>query len=233
MKNQSWALFPAALVAALAVAGCGLGKSSSAASPPARPSATVLRDDVMTGLNKAKSVHVSGTEKESGTTYAMNLGLTRSGASSGSVSVGHASFTLLSTGGHTYIEVTAGFMKYAKLPSAACSLMCGKYLELSPSDAKSMVGSLSLKSLFDSVTSKTFTFRYGGNATVNGQPAWLMLVSDGSTLYVSTQGKHYLLRAIGPRDNKGQLDFTQWNSVKVPPVPPASKVVNLSQLQGS
>jgi hypothetical protein len=231
MKNQSWAFFPVALVAALAVAGCGggLGKTSS---PPARPAPAVLAKEVSAAMKKASSVHISGTVRSSGDTVVLDLGLTRSGDGAGSMSVGKASVSVLSTGGHTYITVTAGFVKAEKMPPATCSLMCGKYLELSPSDAKSMLGDMTMHSVVDQPIGAG-TFRYGGSATIDGQPAWLIHNLDGSTVYVSAQGSHYPLRVIMPSgSDKGQLDFTQWDSVKIPPAPPASKVVNMSQLEG-
>jgi hypothetical protein len=65
--------------------------------------------------------------------------------------------------------------------------------------------------------------------TVNGRPAWQMRASDGSTVYVAAQGPPYPLRLTkGP----SRIDFTQWNSVTIPPPPPASQVVDLSQLTG-
>jgi hypothetical protein len=56
-----------------------------------------------------------------------------------------------------------------------------------------------------------------------------MRASDGSTVYVAAQGPPYPLRLTkGP----SRIDFTQWNSVTIPPPPPASQVVDLSQLTG-
>jgi hypothetical protein len=230
--KQSWAFFPVALAAALAVAGCGtgLGKTSS---PPARPAAEVLAKEMSAAIKKASSVHISGTVTSSGDTVVLDVGLTRSGDSAGSMSMDKASVSVLGTGGHTYIVLTSGFMKAEKMSSATCSLMCGKYLELSPSDAKSMLGGSTMHDFVDQPIGAG-PFRYGGSATIDGQPAWLIHNPDGSTVYVSAQGSHYPLRVIVPSgSDKGQLDFTQWGSVKIPPAPPASKVVNLSQLEGS
>jgi hypothetical protein len=70
---------------------------------------------------------------------------------------------------------------------------------------------------------------YVRTVTVDGQPAWQMRASDGSTVYVAAQGPPYPLRLTkGP----SRADFTQWNSVTIPPPPPASQVVDLSQLTG-
>jgi len=64
--------------------------------------------------------------------------------------------------------------------------------------------------------------------TVNGQPAWQMRLHDGSVAYVAAQGVPYPLRLMKGSD---RIDFTQWNAVTIPPPPPASQVVDLSQLE--
>ena len=60
--------------------------------------------------------------------------------------------------------------------------------------------------------------------------AWQMRASDGSTVYVAAQGPPYPLRLT---KGSSRADFTQWNSVTIPPPPPASQIVDLSQLTGS
>ena len=64
--------------------------------------------------------------------------------------------------------------------------------------------------------------------TVNGQRAWQMSVSSGGTAYVAARGTPYPLRMVQGPD---RIDFTRWNSVVIPPLPPASQVVDLSQLE--
>jgi hypothetical protein len=54
-----------------------------------------------------------------------------------------------------------------------------------------------------------------------------MRAGDGSTVYVAAQGPPYPLRVT---KGVSRADFTQWNAVTIPPPPPASQVVDLSQL---
>jgi len=55
-----------------------------------------------------------------------------------------------------------------------------------------------------------------------------MRLHDGSVAYVAAQGVPYPLRLMKGSD---RIDFTQWNAVTIPPPPPASQVVDLSQLE--
>jgi len=134
--------------------------------------------------------------------------------------------TMLVTRGHSYIKVSSGLLKSQHLPSAACALVCGKYLEVPTGQAKGMVNGMDMSSLLHQLSATKLT--YVRTATVNGQPAWQMRASDGSTVYVAAQGPPYPLRVT---KGVSRADFTQWNAATIPPPPPASQVVDLSQLE--
>jgi hypothetical protein len=134
--------------------------------------------------------------------------------------------TMLVTRGHSYIKISSGLLKSQHLPSAACALVCGKYLEVPAGQAKGMLNGLDMPSLLRQLSATSLT--YVRTVTVNGQPAWQMRASDGSTVYVAAQGPPYPLRVT---KGVSRADFTQWNAVTIPAPPPASQVVDLSQLE--
>ncbi len=233
MNMIRWAAIPAAAAISLGAAACGSGGSHTSAAPP--PAPATLAKEIRAAIQHASSVHVSGSGSENGTTMTVNLSMTRSGGMSGQISVSGAGFTVLSTHGSSYIKVTGAFLKYAHLPTAACSMMCGRYLKLPPAEAQSLAGGLSMRGMgtgsFMGITMNgSPNFRIVGTANVNGQRAWVLRDSDGSTAYVASSGTAYPLRVVAPPSKQGRLDFTQWNSVTIPPPPPASQVVDLSKL---
>jgi hypothetical protein len=223
------AALAAAIAVSLAAAACGSTAGKSAA--PAPPSPAVLARQAKAAVQEAKSVHIGGSLSQSGKTLGMNLSMTRAGGISGQLSVAGAGFTVLTTHGSSYIKVTSAFVKYLKLPASACVLMCGKFLKAAPAQSRRLVGDLSMSHMLGSLNSPAATYRYRGTATVNGQPAWVLHVSDGSTAYIAAHGKPYPLRLVAPH-HRGHLNFTRWNAATIPGPPPANQVVDLSQLAG-
>ena len=140
---------------------------------------------------------------------------------------GRVHLTVLVKNGRAYVKLTAGSAKAMDLPPAACVLMCGKYLEMTASQTKSMLGDLGWSS-FLGPSSSVPQLHYVRTVTVNGQPAWQMSVPGEGTAYVAAQGTPYPLRMV---QGSNRIDFTQWNSVVIPPLPPASQIVDLSQLE--
>jgi hypothetical protein len=226
-----WAALPAALAISFAAGGCG-GSGSGGSTAPSPPSTPTLTNQVRTAVRDASSVHIDGTVNQASRSIGMNLSMTRSGEVSGQLSANGAGFTVLSTQGSTYIKVTGAFLRYLKLPSTACNLVCGKYLKATPTQASSLVGQLSMARVFGKLDSSSPpTLHYSGTATVNGQTAWKYHSSDGGTVYVAAHGKPYPLRLTASSD-RGQLTFSKWDSVSIPGPPPSSQVVDLSQLHG-
>jgi hypothetical protein len=239
MKALRWSAGSAVAVAAvLLVAGCGGGGgsgtattsgsspagASASAGPP--PDAAALGKQVRSAAAKATSFHILAAVTESGSKISMNMSMTRSGEMSGTMSANRVAITMLVTGGHSYVKVSSGLLKSQHLPSAACALVCGKYLEVPAGQAKSMLNGMDTSSLLHQLSATKLT--YVRTATVNGQAAWQMRASDGSTVYVAAQGPPYPLRVT---KGASRADFTQWNAVTIPPPPPASQVVDLSQLE--
>jgi hypothetical protein len=206
------------------------------AGPSRRPDVAVLLRDMGAALRTATSVHLSGTVQEGGKTLGVNLSMTRSGQMSGQISEDGAVLTVLATGGHSYLKLSAAFLKLARLPAAVCSLFCGKYVEFPPAQSQAMLNGLNMTSfvasLVQSVASTApHSVSYLGTMSVGGTPTWL-LVSQGSSAFVAARGKPYILRLVAPQPGEGAVNLTQWDAVRIPGPPPASQVVNLSQLTG-
>lgn len=228
---MNWFRIPviaASAAAALLASGCSSGTS---AGPSATPSVASLITNMATAVKQAQSVHLAGAVPNDAQHYQMNLSLTKTGEVSGTIQVGSASFVLLATQGKTYIKVNADFLNYLKVPAAMCSLFCDKYL-VAPGSMKSLTSSASFSGIVlpiaQGATPAGLTM--SGQATINGQPTWVLDAKDGSKIYIAAQGKPYLLRVTPPGNSSGELDFTQWDSATIPPPPPASQVVDISKL---
>ena len=232
VKVRHWACVVAAVMATLLVAACGASSGAVSASrsgaPVASPPAAVtLVRQVNAAVANAHSVHIAATVTQAGSTVGLNVDLTRSNDMSGVITYKNAPLTVLVKNGRAYIKLTAGAATAMGVPPAACVLMCGKYLEMTASQTQSMLGDLGWSS-FLGPSSSVPQLHYVRTVTVNGQPAWQMSVPGEGTAYVAAQGTPYPLRMVQGSD---RVDFTRWNSVVIPPLPPASQVVDLSQLE--
>jgi hypothetical protein len=94
------------------------------------------------------------------------------------------------------------------------------------SQSQSMLSGLDWSSILG--PSPVPQMHYVRTVTVNGQIAWEMSVSGEGTAYVAAQGTPYPLRRVKGPD---RVDFTRWNSAAIAPLPPASQIVDLSQLE--
>jgi hypothetical protein len=242
VKILRWWAGPTAVVATMLLAACGTAGSGKTSAPPSSasqstassapasagppPDVATLARQVNSAVAKATSVHFTATGRQGSTNVAINLSLTRSNDMYGQITYQNQPVILLVTHGHSYVKVTAATLKATGAPSAACVLMCGKYLKASAGQARSFTGQLGWSSILGQSSSLP-RLHYVRTATVNGQPAWEMSVRGKGTAYVAAQGPPYPLRLVF---STGRVDFTQWNSVTIPPPPPANKVIDLSQL---
>src|SRR5215831_11721935 len=166
MKALRWPAGFAAVVAVLLVAGCSGGGSgtagsggasssgvSASAGPP--PDAATLGKQMKTATAKATGVHILALVTQNGSKISVNMSMTRAGDMSGTMSANmsgtnsakQVAFTMLVTQGHAYIKISSGLLKSQNLPTSACSLICGKYLEVPVGQAKGMLNGMDMSSL--------------------------------------------------------------------------------------
>ena len=215
-----------AVLAALFAVGCGGGSS--------KPSADSLIGGMKAAVNAARSVHISGSIVVQGRVVKVDMSFSRSGDVAGSLSAGPIGYSIIVTGGRTYLAPNSAYLKQEGVPAKYCPVLCGKYADLG-SHGQGASSSLSMSAILGRVlrplnpSGMTVT----GKQTVNGQSAWVLTASTG-TVCIAAQGKPYLLRITGTGTGTGgtgsSVDFTQWNAVTIPGPPPASQMVDQSKL---
>jgi len=228
-----WAItaFSAATLPSRSAEPCQPGMAGS--TPPRRPNVAVLLRQMSAALRAASSVHISGTIRQGAKTLSLNLGITRSGEFSGTISENGAVLTVLATHGHSYLKLSAAVLRIAHLPATACSRFCGKYLELPALQSHQLLTGLNMASLTHSMTSALASkVKYLGAVTIAGESVWLLQDSHENSIYVAAHGRPYVLREVPTPPTKGSVNLTQWNAVQIPGPPPPSQVVHPRQLMG-
>jgi hypothetical protein len=214
------------LAGGLALAGGGSG--SSAAAPQ---SAATVVSQMKAAVGRASSVHVAGHLSDNGQPLGLDLGVIRGGQFTGTITENGIPLTIIDTGGKAYIKATPAFLRELKTPAGVCPLMCGKYVETSGKQERSLASSLSMASLTRSLTGPLPAFADQGTASLHGVQALILRGADASVLKVAARGTPYPLEVLSPPSRPGSVEFTQWNGVPVPAAPPASQVIEESQLR--
>jgi hypothetical protein len=179
----------------------------------------------------AASMHLAGRVATSGRATALDLDVLRAGGISGSITQNGVPLELIGAAGKVYVKATPAFLRELRASAGICNLMCGKYVQMSGAAGSQLDGSLNMASLTRAFVTGLPRETRAGTTTVAGQQAVVLHGSDGSTLDVAAHGTPYPLRVIAPAGHHETLTFSQWNRVATPTAPPASKVINLSQLK--
>lgn len=221
MRHTRWLAGQLAAATLALAAGCGL---TGCAGPPTVPE---IASQVQTALRSISSVHVSGLMVSGTRRTRVDLNLTRAGGMYGTLSDSSGPLTVLAAGGTTYLLATLSSLKRMGLPVSACPVLCHRYFELTQQQDYHLLQSLGWTTfLGPSVGAQLHQVTMAGTAAVRGRPAWVLRAAAGGTAYVAARGTPYLLRVLpGNGLAGGQLDFSEWNRVVIPPVPPISSVI--------
>jgi hypothetical protein len=220
-----------ALLAGLA-AGCGASSptsgapASTAGNPLAALTARQILTKTIADFKAASSVHIAGSERDSGQTFTMDLTVGANGCQ-GTVGLGgQGSVVLLRIGSTVWMKPDDQFWK-SFLAAAPADLPAveGKYVRLSPKGpATSSFGAFcSLSQLAGQVSGTENQLVKGQTATIGGQPALqLKDTKQAGGAYVTISASPEFLQT---GDTGGHVDFTGYNAPLALTAPPASQTV--------
>jgi hypothetical protein len=204
-----------------------------AADAPRPPATAALLKDMAAAMRDASSVHVSGTVDQDHQTQNLDLSMTRSGEVSGLIGQNSTQITVLVTGGQAYLQINPSLLRLGHLPASACKQFCGKYVRTSATQTPGLSGldmSTFISQIAQSITkTPAAKVSFGGTIAFGTSPAWVLQeAQQQGTAFVAARGQPYLLQLSQP--GQGAVTFSQWNAAHIPGPPPASKLVNPTQL---
>jgi hypothetical protein len=216
----------AGCAAAAVLAYCSSGSSAVISRPAAEPGLADLVRSMQSTVRGANSVRVGGHLTQNGTVLRVDLGLRRNGDITGVITQNGAQAQIVAVEGRIYVQATPGFLQQVQASAGSCAAVCGKWIQLTLSEAERVTGELSMTSIIGPLTSGQMSMlTESGSTTVQGQPAWVLRAADGSTLDVSVGSQHYPLEATGGGSSPQVVRYSQWNRVPPPATPAASQVL--------
>jgi hypothetical protein len=219
--------------AALAVVmTAGLAASACGSAPAGSKTAAKLMPEVQALAREAKSVHITGSAIQGAQTVSLNVSFSGTSAA-GTIEYNGGSFYLMLLNGNAFIKLNAAFLKLAKLPASACTTACGKYVQLPAATISQLTGAFTMQAFVNEAFSKKNIHAAAASgcvfspATLNGQSV-LQCRQGEYTIDVAAHGHPYLLLITGPSGE--HIAFSDWNSVTLPPPPPASQLISPTKL---
>ena len=199
----------AVLVMVLMMTACRSTNSGSAVSSPA---ALVAR--AVSAESRAESVRITGSFVASGTPFAVDLRLARSGGCDGSLSLRGMTVGVIRLGARLYVRGGARFDRDV-LGIRDPSAVRGRWIEVGNSigGLTEFAGLTSQRTFLRSITSGLGRAVLGKEQTFDGHRSIpIHDLSNGDILYVSAAGVPYPLGIVGTHPDSGTILFEDWNA---------------------
>jgi hypothetical protein len=180
----------------------------------------------------ASSFLVDGTVDQPGSDITVDLSVSASGMSEGTISINGGSFRVIEIDGVGYFNADTKFWtKYAS--AAAAQLLAGRWVygPMASSPFSTFKQFLSPRNVISSfLGDPQGPFKKGGTSTVEGQEVVSITGTGSGALYVATTGEHFVVRVQATKgSSNGTISFTHYD-LPVRPKKPAGGV-NLQQLE--
>jgi hypothetical protein len=190
-----------AVVPAVTAFGCG-GSSSDTNGEESKPAAQIV-SDAAAALKRVHSLHMEGKETLGDEPTSLEADLEPPGKVSLTFDQRGATASIIAVNGSVYIKANAAYLKKQDA-GAAVEALAGKWFKspASAGDFKDLTKSLDVATLSRCLGRDHGTLSVGGKATVNGQPA-VVVVDKGDKpggtpgkLFVATKGEPLPLRVV-------------------------------------
>lgn len=212
-------------LAAVLLTACG-GSSGNGEAAKKGPQ---VAKDAAAALDKAGSVHVSGTVTSGNQDARLDLDLERNGGK-GSAEMNGQHIDLVSAGSKVYVRATAPFWTAQGVPAQVVTSLADKWV-IVPSSAGTSFGPLSVASLTDELRNPSDGKIKDAvhTATHSGKKVVVVSQGAGNTLEVAAEGTAYPLR-IADKSSSDSSTFTLDGFGKKFHVAAPSGALDLSQL---
>ena len=221
----------AVVLAAVTLGGCGSssGTEAPADNGVAALSVTEILAKSSAAVKVATSVHVVG---DAGTT-SLDLVLTRTQGSSGTITSDGQPATVLVTGDNVFLKADKAF--WTKAGGAVAATLIGDRWVKAPKGADSSFAALAnfadYTKFLEGALKPTGDITKGVTKTVNGVPCIGLSSTKGGTLYVATNGEPLPIRIEPPAGTKGGVDFKDWNTATPLPEPTGDAVIDYETIK--
>ena len=214
------------IVLAGGAAACG-GPSSNGEA--AKSPSQILRD-AQAATASASSVRVSGSGTFGGKPISLDIVSSAAGGG-GTMTVNGAELDVVAGKGNVYLKASSSSWTALGAPASAGSILAGKWWSAPASNSNfaQLARLLSVAALVRQLE-PTGTITKGGTTTVDGQSVIPLRDSTGATLYVDATGKPYIQSISAPRNQPGQIRFSQYGTARPPAIPKGA--TSLSALGG-
>ncbi|QDQ11983.1 hypothetical protein [Streptomyces spectabilis] len=254
-RRTTFAALCLATAATVTLTGCGGDKSDDTKKPAAAAkkkdpfadlSGPQIIDKAMKATSGASSLRMKGSMADGGGPGFIDLALDTKGQCVGTIGTGgEGSVDLIGKGKTMYMRYDAAFLRSEMKGEkdidvqGSVDMMADRWVKTSAtkSDEKDFAEFCDLKTVLSDFEDTESAARKGKATTVDGTPAIALHESDGkerATLYVATEGKPYLLKAVndpGKGKKKDTLTFTDFDK-PVKATPPKGDVLDLDTLDG-
>ena len=180
----------------------------------------------------ASSFSLDGTVNQPGSDITLDLAVSASGMSEGTIWINGGSVQVIEIDGTGYFKADMKFWtKYAS--AAAADLLVGRWVygPMTSSPFSTFKGFLSPRKVISSFFGNAQgPYKKGGTSTVDGQQVIAITGSGSGALYVATTGEHFVVRLQATKgSSNGTISFTHYNRPVRPKKP--ARGVNLQQLE--
>ncbi|WP_030672149.1 hypothetical protein [Streptomyces sp. NRRL B-1347] len=253
-RRTAFAALCLATAATVTLTGCGGDKSDdtkkSAATKKKDPFADLsgpqIIDKAVKATSGASSLRMKGSMADGGGPGHIDLALDTEGQCVGTIGTGgEGSVDLIGKGKTVYMRYDAAFLRSEMKGEpksdvdASIDMMADRWVKTSTtkSDEKDFAQFCDLTTVLADFKDVDSAARKGRTTTVDGVPAIALHETDGkerATLYVATEGKPYLLKAVndpGKGKKRDTITFTDFEK-PVKATPPKGDVLDLDKLDG-
>jgi hypothetical protein len=222
------ALLLGLLTGLAAACGGSHGPAAGGAKPEADKAALVILRDARKAAHDARSVHVTGSSRNSNVT-ALDLQLADGRGGRGTATVSGLSFSIIRDGRFTYLRGDAGFTRH--FAGSAASLVGRRWFRVPAGRAqfKSFDDLTNMRVLLNTLLAPSSrTLAKLGLSTVDGVRVIGLQDRGHGVLYVAAAGTPYPVEIVSSPAGSGKLVFGRWNRPVALRPPPGA--VDLTRL---